>query len=214
MFNKGFKKLSISLCLFIFIMQSTIVHATIIDNQIVDKSKIWTLKFTQELVLDEANKQNITVKDSKDSIVICALSLGQDNKSVVLNPPTGGYISGEKYVLNIGNALQCKSGEKIKSAKIMNFTIKNEATSSTGITFPDKNLEQVIRDEIKKPTGDVLKGDVEKIRSLKASKKNITNLSGIENLANLTSLDLSYNQISNIESLKRIDELDCVIFIC
>ena len=56
MFNKGFKKLSIFLFLFIFIMQSTIVHATITDNQIGDKAKVWTIKFTQEVVLDEANK--------------------------------------------------------------------------------------------------------------------------------------------------------------
>ena len=37
-------------------MQSTIVHATITDNQIGDKAKVWTIKFTQEVVLDEANK--------------------------------------------------------------------------------------------------------------------------------------------------------------
>ena len=51
---------------------------------------------------------------------------------------------------------------------------------------------------------------MEKITKLIASKKNIADLLGIENLTNLTYLDLSSNQISNIESLKGLTNLKSV----
>ena len=77
-----------------------------------------------------------------------------------------------------------------------------QITESMVITFPDKNLEETIREKIQCPTGDILKDDVDKITNLQnAQDKHITNLSGIENLINLTLLDLSNNQISNIEPL-------------
>ncbi|EET84200.1 conserved hypothetical protein, partial [Clostridium carboxidivorans P7] len=125
MINKKFKKLPIFLFSFIFILQSSVVCAKINDNQTVEPSKIWTVTFTQELVLNESNKQNITVKDSKGNVVSCKLTLGQDGKSVIINPPAEGFISGEKYTLNIGNQLKSKSGKKIRSAKTINFTIRS-----------------------------------------------------------------------------------------
>jgi len=87
-------------------------------------------------------------------------------------------------------------------------SISVQVTESTVITFPDKNLEQIVREKIQCPTGDILKDDVDKITDLQnAQGKHITNLSGIENLTNLTLLNLSNNQISNIEPLKGLTNL-------
>ena len=84
------------------------------------------------------------------------------------------------------------------------FTIVDTRADTTVITFPDKNLEQLIRDTIKKPTGDIIKGDVMEISDLNASRKNISNITGIENLANLVALYFECNEISNIEPLKNM----------
>lgn len=78
---------------------------------------------------------------------------------------------------------------------------------NTPITFQDKNLEQVIRTNINKPTGAILKGDVDTIRELSVRKKNISNISGIENLTNLIHLDLSFNKINNIEPVSKLTGL-------
>ncbi|MFT5873295.1 MAG: internalin A [Clostridium sp.] len=87
-------------------------------------------------------------------------------------------------------------------------SVSVQITESTVITFPDKNLEKTIREEIQCPTGDILKEDVDKITNLQNTEdKHITNLSGIENLTNLTLLNLSNNQIKNIEPLKELTNL-------
>ncbi|MCB2359169.1 leucine-rich repeat domain-containing protein [Clostridium estertheticum] len=75
------------------------------------------------------------------------------------------------------------------------------------IIFPDKNLEKVVRHAIKKYNGDILKGDVAKIKELKASNANISNLSGIQNLTELTLLYLYNNKIDNIDDLKGLTKL-------
>ncbi|MCJ7690065.1 MAG: leucine-rich repeat domain-containing protein, partial [Clostridiaceae bacterium] len=81
-------------------------------------------------------------------------------------------------------------------------------TESTIITFPDKNLEKTIREDLQCPSGDILMGDVSKITTLKNTEdKNIKNLSGIENFINLEYLNLSDNQISNIEPLEGLTNL-------
>ncbi|MBZ9688262.1 leucine-rich repeat domain-containing protein [Clostridium estertheticum] len=83
---------------------------------------------------------------------------------------------------------------------------------TVGITFSDKNLELLIRSCINKPTGDILKSDLDNIRfmdTLNFSGK-IADLSGIENLTNLTTLDLSNNLITNIEPLKGLTNLTCL----
>lgn len=113
-------------------------------------------------------------------------------------------------------------------------TIQTGVDNNTAITFPDRNLEQIIRDTIKKPNGDILKSDVEKLTSLTITteityKSKIINIEGIENFTNLTellshdvkitnleplqgltnlaTLDLRWGQISNIEPLKGLINL-------
>ena len=86
-------------------------------------------------------------------------------------------------------------------------SVNKQVIESSGISFPDSNLEKVVREQIKKTTGNILKGDVNKITSLRADEKNITNLSGIENLTNMTELFLNKNKISNIEPLKKLIKL-------
>jgi hypothetical protein len=85
--------------------------------------------------------------------------------------------------------------------------IKSKSTPTSVITFADKNLEKEVRYAIKKPTGDILKSDAEKVRLVLCGSQNITDLSGIENLINLNTLILAGNQINNIEPLKALTKL-------
>lgn len=117
------------------------------------------------------------------------------------------YVMKNKFDFNTG-AIKNISEDKMTIKEYEEY-IKNadkdtnidKGNDSGEINFPDKNLEKVIRSEIKKNSGKILKSDVDKITSLNAFENNITNLEGIENLTNLTKLDLELNEISNIEPL-------------
>ncbi|NLD50272.1 MAG: DUF5050 domain-containing protein, partial [Clostridiaceae bacterium] len=94
------------------------------------------------------------------------------------------------------------------SYKVVVITSEEKlADSEEVINFKDIKLEEVIREVINKPEGDLTKGDVQTIISLNAQKKDISDLDGIENLKNLLELFLFDNNIRSIECLKEIKNL-------
>ena len=89
----------------------------------------------------------------------------------------------------------------------MIFYSQNTFASEIPVTFPDTNLEAVIRSNIGKPAGIIYENDLEGIISLNGSLENIKNISGIEYCTNLTELNLANNQISDISSLAGLTNL-------
>ncbi|WP_405113016.1 stalk domain-containing protein [Paenibacillus sp. FSL K6-1217] len=75
--------------------------------------------------------------------------------------------------------------------------------------IPDKNLEQAIRVEIKKPAGPITKEDLQAITSLYPSdpEQTITSLSGLEYAVNVKSLMLPGLGITNIEPLQNLHKI-------
>ena len=69
------------------------------------------------------------------------------------------------------------------------------------VSFPDPGLEAAIRDEIGKPSGDILNTDLDRLTSLFLMEHGISNLEGIQHCTNLTELDLEDNQIVDISPL-------------
>ncbi len=175
------------------------------DYQTVDSSKTWTIKFTGEVGFDDSTKQDITVIDSKKNTINVSLKQGSDAKTVLVSVPQGGYTPGESYILDIGNKVHSKKGKALKNKYQIHFNVKS---STDVVTFKDKNLEQVVREIIKKPIGDIYKSDVEKITELNASTRNIQDISGIENLTNLKLLHLGINKITDISVLKGLINLE------
>jgi Leucine-rich repeat (LRR) protein len=76
------------------------------------------------------------------------------------------------------------------------------------VVFNDPNLEQVVRDALGIPTGDIYDTDMATLTSLDASSSNISDLTGLEYAVNLTYLYLSYNQISDITALQNLTNLN------
>lgn len=178
--------------------------ANFIDNLTVDTNKAWTVKFTDDIALDDLTKQGITVTDSKGNMVGVVTNVGQNSKTVIVSAPQGGYVLGESYILDIGTKVHSSNGKALKNEYKLHFNIKS---SNEVVTFKDKNLEQAIRDKINKPTGDIYKNDVDKITYFEAGNKNIQNISGIDNLINLKELSLPDNKITNLEPLKNMINL-------
>lgn len=192
----------------VFLLFSSNVQAVKFDdNKTVDPNKTWTIKFSDDVELDDATKQGITVRDSSGTEVNVGVHLGQDNKTVTVTAPELGYTPGESYMLNIGNKVHSSNGKVLKDEGNVRFCIKNSANSGPIVTFKDKNLEQAIRRKINKSTGDLYESNVDKITQLDIGGSEIEDLSGIEKLVNLRRLDLHGNDISSIDVLKNLTNL-------
>ncbi|WPC41224.1 Ig-like domain-containing protein [Clostridium sp. JS66] len=92
------------------------------DYQTVDKGKIWTLVFTSDVGFDDETKQGITVTDSQGKLANVAIQL-KDNKTVIVTAPEGGYIPGERYILNIGTKAHSKTGVALRNSYKLHFNI-------------------------------------------------------------------------------------------
>ncbi|MFC2000032.1 fibronectin type III domain-containing protein, partial [Chloroflexota bacterium] len=79
--------------------------------------------------------------------------------------------------------------------------------ATTGVNFPDPNLEAAIREATGKTTGDITKADLEGLTELDATDDGITNLTGLQYCTNLTVLILAFNQITNFSPLENLTSL-------
>jgi len=103
--------------------------ATFTDNQTVDKHKNWTITFTQE-ILESSIHEGIQVLDSNNNSVSgITTNLGQDNKTVIVNAPTEGYIEGSTYKLVINTNVKSIKNIQLKKSIEVNFKIIIEQSS-------------------------------------------------------------------------------------
>ncbi|MDQ0087584.1 hypothetical protein J2T12_000978 [Paenibacillus anaericanus] len=93
-------------------------------------------------------------------------------------------------------------------AFLLSFVSIPSAFAETSL-ISDKNLEQAIRVELKKPTGSITKEDLQTMTSLYPDdpEQKIISLSGLEHAVNLESLMLPGLGITNIEPLKNLHKV-------
>lgn len=75
------------------------------------------------------------------------------------------------------------------------------------VSFPDANLEATIRDNIHKPSGQILQSDLTGLVFLDANSRGIVNLTGIEQCVKLQVAFMSGNAISDLAPLASLPEL-------
>ncbi len=70
-----------------------------------------------------------------------------------------------------------------------------------------KVIEAAIREQIRKPTGELTKADLEKVTQLDLRNIQISDVSALKELKQLTVLVLVGNQISDVSALKELKQL-------
>jgi hypothetical protein len=128
--GKMLKKLCLSLVFlivagFIFVLPYRALAFDLPINQVVNSKKIWTVKFTKEVIMDDVTKKAITVTDSSNNLIKVTFEFGENKKTLRINPPIEGYTTGEKYTLNLSQDVHCK-GEKLPKAISMPFAISDD----------------------------------------------------------------------------------------
>jgi len=80
------------------------------------------------------------------------------------------------------------------------------------VTFPDSNLETVIRTLISKPTGDIHRSDLMGLVLLDGNNKSIVSLSGVEYCTNLIEIFMSDNSVSDLGPIASLIKLRQIQF--
>lgn len=113
-------------------LKSNIFHAQIKDGQIVNAYKTWSIKFSKNVLWNEISQNSIIVVNENGENARASVNIGQDKTTVLVKPPTGGYLNGKKYKLLIkGEIASEENGMKIKSPIGMTFYIDDLTVTNT-----------------------------------------------------------------------------------
>jgi len=100
------------------------------------------------------------------------------------------------------------SSDENADAGASDFEDSGQTYDCSGVIhFEDPNLEKIVREEIQKPEGDILKEDVDDVKHLTGNSLGIISLQGIQCFSSLETLDLMDNNISSITPLGELINL-------
>lgn len=164
----------------------------------------------------EIDNRKVTIRgsitDNDGSVEEVVIDWGDGNSDTITSGldninETHTYPDEDNYIITITatDDAQVSSSEEI-----------DIGTINKVITFADDNLEQVIREKIEKPTGDIYKSEVIGITKLSAFDHNISSIEGIQHLENLEELYLGFwkgssntiTDITPLSDLYNLRELD------
>ena len=74
-----------------------------------------------------------------------------------------------------------------------------------------KVIEAAIRKSLKKPTGELTKADLEKVRELYLVHDQLTDVKGLEKLTKLKCLYLNQNKLTDVKGLEKFTQLKFLI---
>lgn len=95
-----------------------------------DVNKVWTVKFSMPVDINSLNN-NVSIQDLADGNTInVSVSAGDDEDSVKVNPPSGGYKLSHKYKLSINKNVKSKKQENLPKTVVFHFNIASKDDSS------------------------------------------------------------------------------------
>jgi len=90
--------------------------------------KVWEFSFYKPLASSTVTSENIYVLDQDGNKVDAGVQLSGDQKTILVNPPNGGYTNGSYYEIHFKNQIGYTTGEKVDKPYQLNFAIDREET--------------------------------------------------------------------------------------
>lgn len=88
----------------------------------VSPTKIWTIKCNSPIDISSIDTRNVYVTDSTGYPLKVKVNAGNNDHSIIVAPPEGGYHAGQTYKLYINN-LKSGDGKLLKCPYVKSFTI-------------------------------------------------------------------------------------------
>lgn len=174
------------------VIVSKTINTTLTSSVELNKSTAELMLGDTETLIATINPTNASNKD--------LIWTSSDEKIVTVDN------MGKIIAISTGTAtITVKTVDGSNEAKCI-VTVNNNNNNNVAI-FKDKNLENLIRSTINKPSGVLYKNDVNKITELNGISIGISDLAGIENLTSLEKIHLNENLISDITPLAELTNL-------
>ncbi len=95
---------------------------------IASPSEQFKIDFSNNVIWDDSTKKNICVKNKNGQSVSSYVYLSSDSKSIIINPPIGGYTPNENYSITISPEIHIEN-YKLKSKMVTKFKVVNSTIS-------------------------------------------------------------------------------------
>ncbi|MBU3130268.1 hypothetical protein [Clostridium tagluense] len=146
--HKRFLKGLLFILFFVLFTKQNVQAAEIRDMQVVDKNHVWTINLAKPIY-----HENVTIWNVNDNTIVrtATIKIGEDKKSIVIEPPKDGYDEGSLYNIEIESLIYPQQ-EKPSSEKIQyKFIVKNPAAneyeaveSKPGATYTFSNMDKLL----------------------------------------------------------------------
>jgi hypothetical protein len=104
-------------------------HFTAVKPMEVSQNMQFKIDFQNQIILDEATMKNILIEDDEENAVDAYVFLSKNKKSLIINPPIGGYTLGKKYSITVSPKIHIQD-YKLKDKKYIPFIAVNKKTES------------------------------------------------------------------------------------
>lgn len=168
------------------------------DNKIEDITPIAQLPKLEKLSLHDNYIERLPVLN-----LPCLTSLDISNNLLTDIQPLESLT--KLKALSIENN-RIKDFTPLKKLPLEELDVSEESESSSSL-IKDKELERVLREALNKPTGEITKNDLEKLKELFILQEDIYSLEGLQYAKNLTSLSISFASISDLSPLRNLTQL-------
>lgn len=91
----------------------------------VPESMEFKIDFEHPIIFDDTTRENIIVEDNNKNPVDVYIFLSSDKKSILINPPIGGFSVDKKYSITISPKIHFKDYE-LKTKKYIPFTVTKD----------------------------------------------------------------------------------------
>lgn len=115
--------------------------------------KVWEFSFGNELDSSTVNTQNITITDGSGDSVPVGISLANEQKTIRITPPSGGYKKGETYVLHVENKVGYTNGGTVSKPYDLAFSTQRDKVEKGEMS---KKLVSIKEKQIQSQDGNVL----------------------------------------------------------
>lgn len=158
---------------------------------------------TQTVSID-LNDKHLKLKINDTTFTLNGEIREMDSPAIIIEGKT--YVPIRHVTEALGAIIEWNSETRTVSVFLNTSNFKEKI-----VVFPDPMFNDLIREMINKPTGDVYESELLQITSIYALEYEIKSIEGIEYIKNLKSVYLNANTITDISRLNSLDNLEDIV---